>query len=138
MARPVEAPQRQARSLMQRKWRFLATGLVTNFSLYALFALVLHLGADYRIATTAIYVLGMIWSYVQNRLWSWRSRAPVARSFLRFLGLYAGIYVVHIGLVMLLVEAMGILPLVAVLVSVTILVTPIFILFDRFVFKDRQ
>lgn len=122
---------------MQRNLRFLATGLIVNVSLYALFVVVLRLGVDYRFATTAIYILGMIWSYVQNRLWSWQSRAPVAQSVLRFLGLYAGIYVVHLGLVMLLVESVGLAPLVAVLVSMAILVMPIFFLFDRFVFRDR-
>ena len=122
---------------MQRNLRFLATGLIVNVSLYALFVVVLRLGVDYRFATTAIYILGMIWSYVQNRLWSWQSRAPMAQSVLRFLGLYAGIYVVHLGLVMLLVESVGLAPLVAVLVSMAILVMPIFFLFDRFVFRDR-
>ena len=127
-----------APSLVQRNLRFVATGVIVNVSLYALLALVLYLGVDYRIATSAIYILGMIWSYVQNRLWSWRSRAPVAQSFLRFVGLYAAIYVVHMGLVMVLVEAAGLMPLLAVLVSMIILVTPIFILFDRLVFREAK
>ena len=123
---------------MQRNLRFVATGVIVNASLYALLALVLYVGVDYRVTTSAIYILGMIWSYVQNRLWSWRSRAPVAQSFLRFVGLYAVIYVVHMSLVMVLVELAGLVPLLAVLVSMIILVTPIFILFDRFVFRKAK
>ena len=124
-------PKRVTRNL-----RFIATGVIVNVTLYGLLAGVLHLGVDYRLATTVIYVLGMTWTYLQNRLWSWQSRAPIAQSVFRFLGLYAGIYVAHMGLVMALVEAFGIAPIWAVLVSVAILVTPIFILFDRFVFKE--
>jgi putative flippase GtrA len=119
-----------------RNLRFIATGIISNVTLYGLLAAVLHWGVDYKLATTVIYLFGMIWSYLQNRLWSWKSRAPIAQSVFRFIGLYAGIYVVHMGLVMILVEQVEISPLWAVLVSVAILVTPIFLLFDRFVFKE--
>ena len=119
-----------------RNLRFIATGIITNVTLYGLLAAVLHWGVNYKLATTVIYVLGMTWSYLQNRLWSWQSRAPIAKSVLRFLALYAGIYVAHMGLVMILVEKAEIPPLWAVLVSLAILVTPIFMLFDRFVFKE--
>ncbi|WP_170831319.1 GtrA family protein [Jannaschia faecimaris] len=121
---------------MTRNLRFIATGVIVNVTLYGLLAAVLNLGVDYKLATTAIYILGMTWSYLQNRLWSWQSRAPIAQSVLRFLGVYAGIFVAHMGLVMALVEGAGIPPLWAVLLSVAVLVTPIFILFDRFVFKE--
>jgi putative flippase GtrA len=123
-------------SIAKNGRRFLITGLMINAALFGLMEILLRSGSDYRIAVTVIYLLGMIWSYLQNRLWSWQSRAPIAQSVLRFVGVYAGIFVAHMSLVVVLVEGAGVPPLWAVLISVIILVTPIFILFDRFVFKE--
>jgi putative flippase GtrA len=116
-------------------FRFVVTGVLSNVILFFVLALLLWLSIDYRIAVSITYVLGMIWSYLQNRLWSWQSRAPVFASVMRFLSVYAGIYVAHLGLVTIFVEWVGLMPLVAALISVAVLVTPIFIFFDRFIFR---
>ncbi len=118
--------------------RFVLTGMLVNGALYMLLILLLHLGFDYRFVTTLVFVLGMIWSYTQNRLWSWQSTAPLARSVGRFLLVYAVIYVAHMSLVMFLVEHLLVAPIWAVLLSVLTLVIPIFLVFDRFVFRERR
>lgn len=118
----------------RKGYRFLVTGVTMNLSLLAGLEGILRLGFDYRIAVTVTYVLGMLWGYTQNRLWSWGSDAPVVRSFARYLIVYVLVYLVHLLIVMLLVEGLSVAPLVATIVSVAVLTVPIYVLLDRFVF----
>lgn len=105
--------------------------------LFGLLELLLRIGLDYRIAVTVIYVLGMIWGYAQNRLWSWESSAPVFKSFTRYIVVYAVIYVMHMGFVMLLVDWLSLRPLLAAVMSAVMLILPVFFLLDRFVFSAK-
>lgn len=123
------------RSLIGKAWRFLATGLLINGVLYGLFWLLLRLGMDYRIAATTTFVLGVLWGYTQNRLWSWRSKVPVVGSTLRYFSVYGVIYVLHMAIVTSQVELWHIDPLIATLVSIVVLVVPNFIMLNLFVFR---
>jgi putative flippase GtrA len=124
------------RSVSGRSVRFVLTGIIVNASLYVVFWMMLRAGVDYRIGVTLVYVLGMIWGYLQNHVWSWRSTEPIGGSFARYLLVYAIIYVVHISLVWLLVERLEVHPLIATLMLVVILIGPIFVVLDRFVFRS--
>lgn len=117
--------------------RFIITGVMVNAVLFGVLALLLRLGLDYRVAVTVVYVLGMVWGYVQNRLWSWDSRAPLFGSFARYIAVYAVIYVLHLLFVMLLVDGLSLHPLLAAILSAVVLIMPIFIVLDRFVFATR-
>lgn len=125
------------RSLQGRGWRFVATGVMVNGALFGVLWLLLRLGIGYLVAMTVVYVLGMAWGYLQNRIWSWQSRAPVAQSFLTYLTVYAGVYVAHVGCVTALVEWVGVPPLAAVMLSVGLLILPVFLALDRLVFRGR-
>jgi putative flippase GtrA len=115
-------------------FRFVLTGVVVNGTLFGLFALLLKLGVDYRIGATVTYVLGMIWGYVQNRIWSWGSSAPIFSSATRYLTVYIVIYLLHLGFVTLLVEGLGVPALIAAIISTAGLIVPMFMVLDRFVF----
>lgn len=125
------------RSLQGRGWRFVATGVMVNGALFGVLWLLLRAGMGYVAAMTIVYVLGMAWGYLQNRIWSWQSRAPVAQSFLTYLAVYAGVYVAHVGCVTGLVEWAGVPPLVAVMLSVGLLIIPVFLALDRLVFRGQ-
>jgi putative flippase GtrA len=117
--------------------KFIITGMLVNAALFGLLELLLRTGLDYRIAVTMIYVLGMVWGYVQNRLWSWESSAPVFQSFARYIFVYALIYVLHMMFVMFLVDGLSIPPLLAAILSAVVLILPVFFMLDRFVFATR-
>lgn len=116
--------------------RFVVTGVVVNLSLYGLFALLTYLAVEYRIAATVTYVLGMFWGYLQNRIWSWQSSAPIRRSFWRYLAAYVLVYVMHIAFMTVLVDGFGVSPLLAALLSAVALIVPLFRVLDRFVFEE--
>ena len=118
--------------------KFIITGVLVNAVLFGLLELLLRIGLDYRIAVTVIYVLGMVWGYVQNRLWSWESSAPVFQSFSRYIVIYAVIYAIHMVFVMFLVDGLSIPPLIAAILSAIVLILPVFFMLDRFVFASRK
>jgi putative flippase GtrA len=114
--------------------RFLLTGIIVNGALFGVFALLLRFDVDYRVAATLTYVLGMIWGYLQNRIWSWGSTAPIFSSATRYLIVYLTIYLLHLGFIAILVEGLTIPALVAAIISTAGLIVPIFVVLDRFVF----
>ena len=117
--------------------RFIITGLMLNAALLGVLELMVRTGLDYRIAVTAVYVLGMGWGYAQNRLWSWESRAPVFQSFTRYIIVYGVVYIAHLLFVMFLLDGLSLPPALAAIISTVALIIPIFVLLDRFVFKVR-
>lgn len=123
------------RSAKGASWRFLVNGALSNAALYGLFALLLYWEVDYRIAVTVSYVLGVLWNYTVNRLWSWRSQANVASSFAKFVAMNVAVYFAHLGLVVLLVEGLGISAYLAPLLSMALLLVPQFVTLHRFIFR---
>lgn len=115
--------------------RYALTGLMVNVSLFFVLKLLLVLGIDYRVSVTIIYILGVLWGYAQNRLWSWRSDAPVIRSVSAYILTCFAIYLIHLGIVTLLVGQFSVQALYAAVLSAVLLIGPNFILLDRFVFR---
>ena len=126
-----------SRSLSAASWRFVVNGVVSNVTLYALYVLLVYLDVDYRVAATTTYVLGILWNYTVNRLWSWKSKAPVAGSLIRYVLLYGATYFVHIGLVVILVEAIGVTEYIAPLLSTAILIVPQLLILNSYVFRAK-
>ena len=126
------------RTVAGRWWRLVATGVLINGALFALLWLLLQLGLDYRLAATLSFVTGVLWGYIQNRLWSWKSDVPVLRSTLRYFAAYGIIFVVHMSLVVAMVQGLGWHPVLASIVSVALLVVPNFLLMNAFVFRKLQ
>lgn len=118
--------------------RFIATGLLTNGVLLGLYWVMLKAGLDYRIAVTIGYVIGVTWGYIQNRLWSFKSDADITRSALAYCVTYGLVYLAHISVVSGLVEIVGLGPFVAGIVSALILLIPIFVALDRWVFRSAS
>lgn len=117
--------------------RFIITGLMLNAALLGVLELLVRAGVDYRIAVTLVYLLGMVWGYTQNRLWSWESRSPIFQSFTRYIIVYGIVYVMHLLFVMFLVDGLSLPPALAAIISALALIMPIFVLLDRFVFRVR-
>jgi len=126
-----------ARSLPAASWRFIVNGVASNVTLYGLYVLLIFLELDYRVAATTTYALGIVWNYIVNRLWSWKSSAPIAGSFIRYILLYVTMYFVHIGLVVVLVELVGISEYLSPLLATSILIVPQFLILNRHVFAPK-
>jgi putative flippase GtrA len=125
-------------TLWGRWWRYVVTGVASNVTLYLVFLGLLWLRVPYQIALTISYVLGMIWGYVVNRLWSWRDKSPVLTSAATYVAVYLGVYICHLGFVSGLVEFAGLKPSIATLISFVFLTIPLFFLLNRLVYQNPK
>jgi putative flippase GtrA len=84
--------------------KYLIVGAVnTLLTLAAIFLLTLA-GADYRLGNAVGYGIGLLCSYILNRLWTFRSHGAVAPQVLKFLLVFCVCYAAQFGLLVLMVE----------------------------------
>ncbi|MFC4269927.1 hypothetical protein GQF03_05300 [Sneathiella chungangensis] len=121
-----------------KAWRFIVTGVVSNVLFYLIYLLLLWLSVPYQIAVTICYVLGMLWGYAINKIWSWQDESPILRSATAYILAYGFIYFCHLGFVTFLVEIQQISPHWGGLASVVFLTIPLFMLLDRFVYRSPK
>ena len=123
------------RSLFDASWRFLIVGASVNLALFGLFALLIALNVDYRIAMTMTYALGICLSFYMNRNWSWKAENKVYKSLLWYIGIYLVAYIIYANLMIFLVSKMGITPIVAGIISMCIMIAPQTMLLNKFAFR---
>jgi dolichol-phosphate mannosyltransferase len=100
-----------------------ASGYVVNLAVYALLLKQAHL--HYLLAATGSFLVAATNNYVWNRLWTFRhQRGHVAYQGLRFLIVAAVAYVANLGLLLGLVEVLGVGKIVSQAVAI-VLVTPL-------------
>lgn len=129
---------RRVSELWGRVWRFIVTGVASNVALYLIYIILIKLDIYYPIALTACYMLGMLWGYYVNRLWTWRDDSPVLRSIAAYVALYLVIYVAHISFVTVLVEWVGQVAELAALISLFCLTIPLFFLLNKIVYVNPK
>lgn len=110
----------------------------TLLTLAIIFALIYWLDAQPLVANAIGYAIGFCCSYVLNRLWTFRSQAPVGRSVGRYVvaaliayGLNA--LVIHFGIVWAGISEYWIQPVGAVVYTVSL-----FVLSRAWVFRHKQ
>lgn len=128
----------EIKAFWSKAWRFIVTGVVSNVLFYLIYLLLLWLSVPYQIAVTICYVLGMLWGYAINKIWSWRDESPILRSATAYILTYGFIYVSHLGVVTYLVEVQSISPGIAALISFVFLTVPLFMLLDRLVYRSPK
>ncbi len=100
-----------------------ASGYVVNLAVYAVLLKQAHL--HYLLAATGSFLVAATNNYVWNRLWTFRhQRGHVAYQGLRFLIVAAVAYVANLGLLLGLVEVLGVGKIVSQAVAI-VLVTPL-------------
>lgn len=117
--------------------RFGIVGLISNIVLYLLYLILVKLGADPKLVVTALYVLGLSWTFFFNKLWSFSHRGDWGRASVRYFSLYGGLYITNILVLVLLVDVLG-LPHAFVQAGVVMVFIPIVFLMQRYwVFSKR-
>jgi len=80
--------------------KFLVVGASNTLLVYLFYIVLIKLGVDYKIALFFDYVFGILFGYFLNRYWTFSSNKH-RRSFLKYISLYAGIFVLN-GLLLIL------------------------------------
>ncbi len=100
-----------------------ASGYLVNLAVYALLLKQAHL--HYLLAATGSFLVAATNNYVWNRLWTFRhQRGHVAYQGLRFLIVAAFAYLCNLGLLLGLIEVLGVGKIVSQAVAI-VLVTPL-------------
>ena len=100
-----------------------ASGYVVNLAVYALLLKQAHL--HYLLAATGSFLVAATNNYVWNRLWTFRhQRGHVAYQGLRFLIVAVFAYLCNLGLLLGLIEVIGVGKIVSQAVAI-VLVTPL-------------
>jgi putative flippase GtrA len=88
-------------------FRYAVVGLASNVVLYLLYLLATGLGIGHKLAMSALYLLGVLWTFALNRGWSFghQGRAPTA--LLRYLSIYLLGYIVNWLALYVLVDHFG-------------------------------
>ena len=87
--------------------RFGITGVMSNVVLFLGYVLLTELGVGHKTAMTALYLLGVIQTFVFNRQWTFRHSGPLTLPMLRYLAVYALGYFVNLFCLMLFVDFLG-------------------------------
>lgn len=85
--------------------RFAAVGVLnTVLSLSLIFSLKAFAGVGDVPANMAGYALGLSCSFLGNRRWTFAYGGPLLPAILRFLGVFAGAYLLNLGIVLTLIR----------------------------------
>jgi putative flippase GtrA len=133
-------PQARA-GLLRDPWRLVRFGLVGGVStvIYAVFAWIftVQIGMPAVIGSILAYCLAAIFSYTAHRRVTFRSNRPIAEEASRFAGISFAGWIVAIISPLILTNAWGLPPLVAIVFASVAVPIMSFIGLDRFVFRPR-
>jgi len=88
-------------------WRFSLTGLFSNGLLFALYLSFTGIGFGHKTAMTIMYIFGTVQTFVVNKKWSFQDNGAYSRTFVRYLTVYALVYVLNLVMMVMLVDSAG-------------------------------
>jgi putative flippase GtrA len=123
------------RRIVAQWLRFATVGVSNTLLSTAVFAGLFHLGVHYLLASTLAFALGALNSYILNRRWTFRSRAPRVPELARFLCVQAVGLGVNLGLLAAFVEGTGIPHVVAQVFAFPVASVVMFVLSRQWAFR---
>lgn len=87
--------------------RFVIVGAASNALLYVLYIFATSLGIGHKAAMTALYILGVLQTFVANRTWSFGHRGPAAFALKRYHMAYLLAFCLNFGVMFLFVDCLG-------------------------------
>lgn len=87
--------------------RYATAGILMNSAGYLLFAGVTTLGLSPKLAMTSIYACGVLLNFWLSKKWVFRHDGMWSRTFLAYVLVYLGGYIVNYALIVLFVDNIG-------------------------------
>ena len=87
--------------------RFAVVGVVSNVALYVAYVGVTFMGVGPKLAMTLCFVAGVLFSFVLNRNWSFKSASPTGGALLRYAITYLLGYLLNLAGLLLFVDGWG-------------------------------
>jgi putative flippase GtrA len=87
--------------------RYVTVGVLSNLALYAGYLLLTFMGLGHKLAMSLLYAVGVLQTFVLNKLWSFGHKGPSGAPLLRYVLVYALGYLVNLSALVLLVDIAG-------------------------------
>jgi len=87
--------------------RYALVGLASNVLLYLLYLLITGLGLGHKLAMTLLYGLGVLWTFLFNRNWSFQHGGEAASALRRYVFAYLAGYLLNWLVLYSLVDQLG-------------------------------
>jgi putative flippase GtrA len=87
--------------------RYAVTGIVSNIVLYAMYLGLTGVGGEPKVVMSALYILGVLQTFLVNRGWTFRHRSGAFPALLRYLVVYGLGYAVNLAMLILLASMAG-------------------------------
>ena len=117
--------------------RFILVGIISNGLCYGFFLILLWSGlAGYLRAMTAAYCLGVILSFLFNKVFTFEHQGRFMPALVRFIALYLSGYLINLWLLWFLVDALGWPAAVAQLLVIVMLAVYFFFMQRLIVFRS--
>jgi len=78
--------------------RYATVGLISNVALYLAYLGLTALGLNYKIAMTLVYVVGVLSTFIVNRVWSFNHKGMVHAALVRYVIAYVLGYLLNLAL----------------------------------------
>jgi putative flippase GtrA len=114
-----------------------AVGLINTLITWLVIAIMMNLlGISYTVSNAAGYAAGFLNSFIMNKLWTFKAnQVSTVKQFIKFTAVFAVCYLIQFGLVVLMVEQLGIEKNISQLVGMVFYTMIGFLLNKLFTFK---
>ena len=114
--------------------KFVAVGILNTALSFGCYAWLLNLGVPYLVASVAAFTAGALNGYRLNRKWTFAVGAPNVAGLVRYLVVRLGGIILNSGLLVVIVEVVGVGPLVGQVVALPAVSALAFIASRQWVF----
>ena len=87
--------------------RYAATGILSNAALYSAYLGLTALGGEPKAVMSALYVVGVLTTFLVNRRWTFSHQGPALGSLRRYVLAYAAGYLANFMMLYMLVNVAG-------------------------------
>lgn len=134
----IESLTQRWRPVIRPILRYAVVGIACNAMGYTAYLTLTSLGVPFKLAMTALYVLGICISFLGNRNWAFEHRGNVMGTAFRFGLAHAAGYLVNLALLTVFVDKLGYPHQWVQAAAIFIVGGFLFIIFKLFVFRHDQ
>lgn len=87
--------------------RYGVVGLVSNVIGFVLYLVLTNVGMEPKLAMSLLYIVGALQTFVFNKKWTFSHEGQLSATFVRYISVYLGGYVINLGILFLLVDRLG-------------------------------
>ncbi|MCB1615267.1 MAG: GtrA family protein [Pseudomonadales bacterium] len=116
--------------------RFLVAGSLNTGLMYLLYLLLIWAGHSYPLALTMDYVVGIPFSYLLQRYWTFMPKGKLQMSFLKYVLTYIGVFVGNMVLSVILIESGMLGPVIGQFVSLALVIVMSYLVQKFWVFRS--